>query len=303
MEDVIIVNGLGRCFRDFWAVRDVTFTVHRGEIFGFLGANGAGKSTTIKMLCGLLTPSRGTAFVANVDVARHPDVVKKKIGYMSQKFSLYTDLTISENLEFFGGTYGLSGEELSTRINAILKDLGLEHMKNTLISNLASGVKQRVALGNAVLHEPSVLFLDEPTAGVDPIARREFMKLIKRRARKGTTVFLTTHYMDEAEYCDRVALMSMGTMVALDTPDNLKTSLVKGGVYEINTVKQNELMKFLQGREGVYGVYRNGRGLRVRFEEYYKQLIREVDPQAEAVAVRPTMDDVFHAVMTGQGAQ
>lgn len=227
-ESVITVDSLTRRFGSFVAVESVSFQVFRGEIFGYLGANGAGKSTTIRILCGLLEPSDGRALVAGVDVAANPNEVKRRIGYMSQKFSLYSDLTVQENLEFFGGIQGYGGKDLRHRIDAILAEIDMTSHRGAITSSLPGGWLQRVALGNALLHDPDIVFLDEPTAGVDPVSRREFMSLVRRRVAKGTTVFLTTHYLDEAEYCERVGLMASGRIVALGSPEELKAEWVSG---------------------------------------------------------------------------
>jgi ABC-2 type transport system ATP-binding protein len=237
------VKALTKRFGAFVAVNDVSFEVKPGEIFGYLGANGAGKSTTIRILCGLLSVSSGEAEVAGFDVVRKPNAVRHAIGYMSQKFSLYLDLTVAENLEFFGGAYDLFGKAFRTRSQAVMRDLALETLSGELTGSLPGGLQQRVALACALLHEPQVVFLDEPTAGVDPEARRTFWRLIRRLADKGTTIFVTTHYMDEAEYCDRVGLMVAGKLAALDTPEGLKRAFVPGRVYEIRGASMAEMQK------------------------------------------------------------
>ena len=219
------VEGLVKTFNGFVAVDHISLQVARGEIFGFLGPNGAGKSTTIRILCGLLLPTAGQARVASLDVARQPELVRQHIGYMSQKFSLYDDLTVEENLEFFGGVYGVSPDVLRLRKEYALSMAGLEDRRATMTRLLPGGFKQRLALGCAILHEPPILFLDEPTSGVDPIARRDFWDLIRRLSEAGRTVFVTTHYMDEAEYCHRLALMYRGRIIALGAPGALKAQL------------------------------------------------------------------------------
>lgn len=218
----VVARGLTRRFGDFTAVDSLDLAVMPGEIFGFLGANGAGKTTAIRMFCGLLPPSGGEATVAGVPVGRHARELKRRIGYMSQRFSLYDDLTVAENVEFFGGIYGLHGEALRSRRAELLPQLGLEGLEPRLARSLPLGYKQRLALGCALLHRPRVVFLDEPTGGVDPVARRRFWDLIYGQAAGGVTVFVTTHYMDEAEYCGRVSIMVQGRLVALDTPGALK---------------------------------------------------------------------------------
>ncbi len=225
MSDAAVrARGLTRRFGKFVAVDAIDLEVRPGEIFGFLGANGAGKTTAIRMLCGLLAPSAGEATVAGVRVGRRATELKRRIGYMSQKFSLYDDLTVRENLEFFGGVYGLSRERVAARAAALLPQLGLTGIEPRLTASLPLGYKQRLALGCALLHEPRVVFLDEPTGGVDPLARRRFWDLIYEQAAAGITVFVTTHYMDEAEYCSRVSIMVQGRIVALDTPAGLKAA-------------------------------------------------------------------------------
>jgi ABC-2 type transport system ATP-binding protein len=219
------LHKLTKRFGDFIAVDNVTLSVSTGEIFGFLGPNGAGKSTTIRILCGLLAPSSGDARVHGFDVARDPEGVKHSIGYMSQKFSLYDDLTVEENIDFFAGVYGVPRERRTEREEYVLRMSGLLDRRGDMTRLLAGGWKQRLALGCAVLHEPPIVFLDEPTSGVDPIARRDFWDLIYLMAEAGRTVFVSTHYMDEAEYCHRLALMYRGRVIELGTPQELKTSL------------------------------------------------------------------------------
>lgn len=221
-QNVIEVEHLVKAFGDFRAVDDISFTVSKGEIFGFLGANGAGKTTAMRMLCGLSQPTGGKATVAGYDAASQHEKVKLNIGYMSQKFSLYEDLTIAENMKLFGGIYGMSRKEIKTKTAEMLEDLGLEHGRNTIVRSLPLGWKQKLAFSISIFHNPKIVFLDEPTGGVDPATRRQFWELIYRAADRGITVFVTTHYMDEAEYCDRVSIMVDGKIEALDTPDNLK---------------------------------------------------------------------------------
>jgi ABC-2 type transport system ATP-binding protein len=223
-EIAVRTEHLVKRFGEFVAVDDVTLEVRRGEIFGFLGPNGAGKSTTIRILCGLLAPTAGRAEVNGFDVARRPEEVKQSIGYMSQKFSLYDDLTVEENIEFFGGIYGVPPARLAERAAHVLRMAGLTEQRRSLTRSLAGGWKQRLALGCAILHEPPILFLDEPTSGVDPIARRQFWDLIYEMAAAGATVFVSTHYMEEAEYCHRLALMHRGRMIALGAPAELRAA-------------------------------------------------------------------------------
>ncbi len=300
-DDAITVTGLGRTFGNFHAVRDVSFTVRRGEIFGYLGANGAGKSTTIRILCGLLSPTSGQAVVAGADVAREPEVVKRRIGYMSQKFSLYPDLTVAENLDFFGGAYGLHGRGLRARIDAVLAEVGLSAHRDDLTSSLPGGWQQRVALGNSLLHDPGILFLDEPTAGVDPASRREFLALVRRRVRAGATVFLTTHYLDEAEYCERIGLMTAGRLVALGTSAELKARHVPGRLYLVRTGHTAEVRAALQGAPDVLAAQGWGAGVRVRVaatlpEAALAARVTAVDSTATLEAVEASLDDVFARV-------
>ena len=220
----IEVQGLTKRFGAFTAVDSISFEVSSGEIFGFLGANGAGKTTAIRMLCGLLHPTSGKAIVAGHDVFRKAERVKQNIGYMSQRFSLYEDLTVAENVYFFGGVYGLPRKVIRAKGDDMLAQLGLEIHRNKLIRDLPLGWKQKLAFSTAMLHDPQIIFLDEPTGGVDPITRRQFWDLIYQAARRGVTIFVTTHYMDEAEYCDRISIMVEGAIAAMGTPSDLKTS-------------------------------------------------------------------------------
>lgn len=222
MEVVIQTHELTKKFGDFIATNAITFEVYKGEIFGFLGANGAGKTTAMRMLCGLSRPTSGQATIAGHDIWASPEAIKKEIGYMSQRFSLYEDLTVRENIRFFGGIYGLRGRDLRSRSENLLERLQLEGEAKTLVGDLPLGWKQKLAFSVAILHEPQIVFLDEPTGGVDPVTRRQFWDLIYEAADKGITVFVTTHYMDEAEYCNRVSMMVDGEMKATDTPANLK---------------------------------------------------------------------------------
>jgi ABC-2 type transport system ATP-binding protein len=221
-ENIITVKDLVKKFGSFVANDHLTFEVKRGEIFGFLGANGAGKTTAIKILCGLSYPTSGKMSVAGFDIYTQREKVKKNIGYMSQRFSLYDDLTVYENIRFYGGIYGLRRKEIDTRTHALMQRLGFESARDKLIRDIPLGWKQKLAFSVAILHNPKIVFLDEPTGGVDPITRRQFWDMIYEAAHEGITVFVTTHYMDEAEYCDRVSIMVDGRIAALDTPENLK---------------------------------------------------------------------------------
>src|SRR4030042_3012982 len=229
----VIVENLTRNFGEFTAVKNVSFKVKRGEIFGFLGANGAGKTTTIRMLCGLLLPTSGKAFVAGFDVYTQSEKIKKNIGYMSQKFSLYEDLTVRENILFYGGIYGLNRRQIKQKTEALLDYLNLKDKADTLTAALPPGWKQRMALSSGLLHDPGIIFLDEPTSGGDPVSRRNFWMLIPELAEQGKTVFVTTHFMDEAEYCHRVSIMQEGEIVELDRPQVLKEKYHAGTIQEV----------------------------------------------------------------------
>lgn len=229
----ISVRKLSKNFGDFTAVDSLTFDVAKGEVFGFLGANGAGKTTAMKMLIGISEPSSGSATVASFDVADQPDQVKENIGYMSQKFALYDDLTVGENISFFGGIYGLSRKRIKEKSKALISELGLGSISKSLVGSLPLGWKQKIAFSVALLHEPKIIFLDEPTGGVDPITRRQFWEMIYKSASEGTTVFVTTHYMDEAEYCDRVSIMVDGKIEALDSPKALKEQFAASSMNDV----------------------------------------------------------------------
>jgi ABC-2 type transport system ATP-binding protein len=256
------VNDLTRKFGDFLAVDRVTFEVAEGEIYGFLGPNGAGKTTTIKMLTGLLRPSSGSACVAGYDVRDQVDQVKLNIGYMSQLFSLYPDLTVVENIQLFAGLYGVSGDRFVERRDWVLELARLVDQRDRLTGQLPLGFKQRLALGCAVLHQPPILFLDEPTSGVDPISRRSFWDLIYGFAEAGTTVFVSTHYMEEAEYCHRLAVMNRGRLIALDRPAALKDS-IREPILEVRTADPPRAVEVLRGVPGIIEVTLFGRALHV----------------------------------------
>jgi len=232
-DKVIYTENLTKKFGNFTAVDRISFDVDRGEIFGFLGANGAGKTTAMRMLCGLSHPTSGKGYVAGFDISKQAEDVKKSIGYMSQKFSLYEDLKVWENLRLFGGIYGMKDKDISSKTGFILQKLGLEKERNTLVKSLPLGWKQKLSFSISIFHEPKIVFLDEPTGGVDPITRRQFWELIYDAANKGITVFVTTHYMDEAEYCDRLSVMVDGKIAALDSPKNLKTKYNSESMYDV----------------------------------------------------------------------
>lgn len=305
-EMAITVESLNRVFGEFYAVKNVNFSVVKGEFFGFLGANGAGKSTTIRILCGLLAPSNGNVTVAGVNVLRNPNAVKQRIGYMSQKFSLYPDLPVEENLRFFAGAYGLSGKKLAKKVESILDEVGLTQYRKTLTGELSGGWQQRVALGNSLLHNPDILFLDEPTAGVDPAARREFISLVKRRVENGATVFLTTHYLDEAEFCDRVGLMATGELVTLGTPAELKNRHVPGDAWIVQVTNPTGVRELLStDAERVALVQPYGNGFRIRTKPHaftsssLLEFISTKDHTAVCMKAQSSLDDVFHAVVGG----
>lgn len=232
-NSVISVHNLVKKFGNFIANDNLTFEVYKGEIFGFLGANGAGKTTAIRILSGLSSPSSGEVRVAGFDAYRQAERIKRNIGYMCQKFSLYEDLTVKENINLYGGIYGMRRELIRTRTNELLNKLHFHAYENSFIADLPLGLRQKLAFSVAVLHEPKIVFLDEPTGGVDPITRRQFWEMIYETAARGMTVFVTTHYMDEAEYCDRISIMSEGKIVALDTPENLKKQYNSESVEEV----------------------------------------------------------------------
>jgi ABC-2 type transport system ATP-binding protein len=295
---------LSRRFGSFLAVDEVSFSVARGEIFGYLGANGAGKSTTIRMLCGLLVPTAGEARVAGFDVKTAPEAVKSSIGYMSQKFSLYLDLPVRDNLDFFGGAYGLSGPALAARADEVLRLCDLEQERDAVTGSLPGGIRQRLALGCAILHQPAVLFLDEPTAGVDPVARRHFWRFIRALAREGTTIFVTTHYLDEAEYCGRIGLMVDGRLVALDTPAALKRRYVPGRVLSARGRNLTSAATSLRSRPGIIAIEPFGAGLHLQVVaddwDISKVTAALTSAGAQAVEVEagePTLEDVFLAVV------
>ncbi len=234
MPDIVIkTDKLTKRFGDFFAVNEITFEVSKGEIFGFLGANGAGKTTAMRMLCGLSSPSSGHAEIAGFDVYKQTEHIKKNIGYMSQKFSLYEDLTVLENIKFFGGIYGLSDKQIKTKGEELVTQLGLQTEAKKLVGSLPLGWKQKLSFSVAVLHQPKIVFLDEPTGGVDPVTRRQFWDLIYEAAHSGVTIFVTTHYMDEAEYCNRISIMVDGRIKALDTPGNLKKQFQASSMDEV----------------------------------------------------------------------
>ena len=300
MAIAVDIEHLAKRFGSFVAVDDVSFSVEEGEIFGFLGANGAGKSTTIRMLCGLLRPSSGAARVLGIDVGSDPEAVKRRIGYMSQRFSLYDDLTVSQNLRFFGGIYGLSGALAREREAWALDMAGLVGQEGRLARELSGGWKQRLALACAVLHRPRVLFLDEPTSGVDPISRRQFWRVIDAMSADGVTVFVTTHYLDEAEYCHRLALIHAGRLVALGTVSEMKSVFGEGAVLEVVAPRVNEALEALSRAPWVLETSIFGRRLHAvvrQGEDGRRRTLELLEAQGNVPAhvdsIVPSLEDVF----------
>ena len=301
----VVVEGLVKRFGDFTAVDHISLETWPGEIFGFLGPNGAGKSTTIRMLCGLLRPTAGRATVAGFDVARQPEAVRQNIGYMSQKFSLYNDLRAIENLRLFAGLYSVPSEVVSERIQWALEMAGLTGRESALTATLSGGWKQRLALGCAVLHRPPILFLDEPTSGVDPISRRQFWDLIHQMASEGVTVFVTTHYMDEAEYCNRLALIYRGRIVALGTPTELKQRSMKGELLLVEAEPLGPALEALQTAPGVLDAAVFGNALHLVVPEaaaaipaVRRYLSERNINVARLEPIRPTLEDIFVSLTT-----
>jgi len=299
-ENSIEVKALTKKFGDFTAVDDVSFEVARGAIFGFLGANGAGKSTTIRMLCGILNPTSGTATVGGFDINREPERVKTVIGYMSQKFSLYEDLTVAENIRFFGGVYGLQRKAVESRASWVLEMAGLKGRERSLTRTLSVGWKQRLALGCAILHEPRIVFLDEPTGGVDPAARRRFWELINELSERKVTVFVTTHYLDEAEYCNDIRLIHAGRIVAGGSPRELKTEYIKNPILEVASDRVVDALEVLQKEPWVLETSIFGTTLHVSVadEEEGRRLIRDRLRREGITLIRadritPSLEDVF----------
>jgi ABC-2 type transport system ATP-binding protein len=300
-------RNLVKKFGSFVAVDDVSLAVKKGEIFGFLGPNGAGKSTAIRMLCGLLTPTSGSASVNGFDVARDPEEIRRTIGYMSQKFSLYDDLTVEENIDFFTGMYGVPREKRAERKHHVLEMANLSDRRNALTRTLSGGWKQRLALGCAILHDPPVLFLDEPTSGVDPLARLAFWALIRDLSATGHTIFVSTHYMDEAEYCNRLALMYRGKVIALGTPAELKAGLTEHSLLNLDASDPLDTMRALEGLEGVRDVAVFGGGLHVTVDDVEATSARMRERLgAQGIEVRkleriqPSMEDVFVALIESE---
>lgn len=299
-EYSVLAKGLTKEFGDFTAVDHVSFDIRTGEIFGFLGPNGSGKTTTIRMLLGLLRPTEGGGTVLGFDIVKESEEIRKRIGYMSQQFSLYNDLTVSENLNFYGGTYGVSGKRLRERKEYILEMANLKGREREMTKNLSGGWKQRLALGTAIIHEPKMLFLDEPTAGVDPISRRAFWDLLYELSEEGTTIFVTTHYMDEAEHCQSLAFIHLGRIVARGTPQEIKETIMKGQVLEIDCSKPDVALGSLREASvfdevALYGalIHVVGEDLDIH-RPLIERLLQERDVQIRSMdIIAPSLEDVF----------
>ena len=303
----IEVKGLTKRFGKFTAVDRISFRVEPGEIFGFLGPNGAGKSTTIRMLCGLLSSSAGSAMVGGHDIDREPEQIRARLGYMSQKFSLYRDLTVAENIAFFGGVYGLAGKRLHDRAEAVIAMAGLEGLAEHLTGTLSGALQQRLALGCALLHEPPILFLDEPTSGVDPISRRLFWDLIQGMAANGTTVLVTTHFLDEAEFCGRLGVIAAGRLIALDTPTALKRNAIDEDVFELTLPNLADARERLRTVDGILASAFFGQHLHVfcRRGAFTGNTLRQAAAQAglmpsSAIQVPIRLEDVFISLVERQ---
>jgi len=303
--NAITVTDLSRRFGDFVAVDRLTFEVGQGEVFGFLGSNGAGKSTTIRMLCGLLKPTSGTATVGGIDVSRDPEGVKRRIGYMSQRFSLYERLTVDQNIRFFGGIYGLDRARLDARRRFVIEMAGLAGREQTLAADLAGGWRQRLALGCAILHEPPIVFLDEPTGGVDPLSRREFWSLIDHLSASGVTVLVTTHYLDEAEHCHRVAIIHGGRLAAMGTTGELKRVFADRTIVEVQAANPVETMRLLDRTPEVEKTSVFGTSVHAVLQGDPRAVMPLLEQRLKAAGiavtsmavVQPSLEDVFLEVI------
>lgn len=299
-EEIVRVRNLEKRFGAFVAVNRIQLDVNRGEIFGFLGPNGAGKSTTIRMLCGILKPTGGEGTVAGFDINRESEKIKTRIGYMSQKFSLYEDLTVEENIDFYSGIYRIPAERKKEKKEWVIEMAGLQEHRNSHTGSLSGGWKQRLSLGCAILHEPPVLFLDEPTSGVDPVSRRNFWNLIYEMSERKVTVFVTTHYMEEAEYCDRLALIYRGEIAAMGTPRELKQNLMKQDVLELKCGNPQDALEPLEKTPGVRDAALFGRGLHLVVDDYRQskaaldEVLRGLNiPAGNLRQIAPSLEDVF----------
>jgi ABC-2 type transport system ATP-binding protein len=309
-DNSVVVENLVKRFGDFVAVDRLNLEIRKGEVFGFLGPNGAGKSTTIRMLCGLLKPTSGCALVAGFDVGRDPESVRQNIGYMSQKFSLYNDLKVIENIRFFAGLYSVPSKDLKQRIEWVLEMANLKGQENLITGTLPGGWKQRLALGCAVLHRPPIIFLDEPTSGVDPITRRKFWELIHQMADEGVTVFVTTHYMEEAEYCNRLGLIFHGKMVALGTPSELKRDSMKGELLLIECEPLGKAVEALQSAPEVMDAAVFGNALHLVVPDadaavpHMKKFLADKGIAVGRMEkIRPSLEDVFVSLTTASDAE
>lgn len=294
------VQNLEKKFGSFTAVNKINFEVKRGEIFGFLGPNGAGKSTTIRMLCGILSPTSGEGTVGGFDIIKEQEEIKQNIGYMSQKFSLYDDLTVEENVDFYSGIYKIPKNEQASRKEEVIKIANIEAFRHNLTRTLSGGWKQRIALGCALIHRPNIIFLDEPTSGVDPITRANFWQVIKDLAKKGVTVFITTHYMDEAENCDRMTLIYKGNIIAMGTPEEMKTKFMKDEVIEIKIIGAEEWVDKISVCEGVEEAALFGNGIHAVTPDAKKTmdkitaLLKEGNARDFSIRkIKPSLEDVF----------
>jgi ABC-2 type transport system ATP-binding protein len=299
-EYSVVAEELTKQFGDFTAVDHISFRIATGEIFGFLGPNGSGKTTTIRMLLGLLRPTEGSAAVLGYDIEKDPEKIRKRIGYMSQQFSLYNDLTVSENLNFYGGTYGVTGKRLRDRKDYILEMANLKGREREMTRNLSGGWKQRLALGTAIIHEPDMLFLDEPTAGVDPISRRAFWDLLYELSDQGTTIFVTTHYMDEAEHCQSLAFIHLGRIVARGTPQEIKETIMKGQVMEIDCSDPDLALSTLRDSSlfdevALYGALIHVVGADLEtYRSTIERLLRDKKVEINGMdIIAPSLEDVF----------
>ena len=306
-ETSVSVHELVKRFGSFTAVDRISFETRPGEVFGFLGPNGSGKSTTIKILCGLLKPTSGEAHVAGIDVSAQPELVRHRIGYMSQRFSLYNDLTVLENIRFYAGLYNVTGDELQQRITWVLQMAGLAGREQSITATLSGGWKQRLALGCAILHKPPIVFLDEPTSGVDPLSRRQFWELIQQLSSDGVTVFVTTHYMDEAEYCNRLALIYRGALAALGTPTELKRESLKGELLLVEAEPLGATLEALKKMSPVRDAAVFGRALHVVVNNAAESAGRiETELRAKGITpnrivpIRPSLEDAFVALTRGR---
>lgn len=310
LEFAVTVENLEKRFGSFQAVNKVSFQVKRGEIFGFLGPNGAGKSTTIRMLCGIIVPTAGKATVIGFDVFKESEQIKAHIGYMSQKFSLYEDLTVEENIDFYSGIYQIPADQKIERKEWVIKMAGLEDHRSSLTSVLAGGWRQRLALGCALLHKPPVIFLDEPTSGVDPISRRNFWDLIYELAAEGVTVFVTTHYMDEAEYCDRLAMIYRGELVAIGTPDEMKTRYMSADILNLECSDPFKMLQEVKKIPEIKEAALFGRGLHLSVENAQQAIpviVTALKEQESSYTrldkIKPSLEDVFVSIIEARDSK